>query len=417
MANQVSHHANGLTDQEIRELVKSGSAPKAATTPAATNRKVKESATMPTQTTIDPETVSRNLLVIGCGDGGCNIASAIRDRISDVSVIAFNTSSRGMDNIHADVKLIPAEEDGSGKFRDYSQDVFKSGAYNKLFTHVQKYVAETKNLQYIIVTTTCDGGTGSGVSPMVARFISDNFDTPVIIVGVYPSLNEDSFSQLNALKWQADVEKFALPYMIFDNNNYTGSKTYVHNMVNAEIADAMEVITGYCYGDTNIQAIDNRDVWMILQNIGGRIAVFTDDHKPKVNQSLDNYLINEVINKSSEPAPANVKAMGIFVKGDSSLIANTDTSLLDVRAKYGNAQLVYTHLEESSETRISLIVSGCSVPSERLVLMRKRYDEITASDAKNGLTANDLVEDLDAPVVRKSSKNTSNGPDLSALNM
>src|SRR5574344_1354840 len=185
MANQVSHHANGLTDQEIRELVKSGSAPKADTTPAATNRNVKESATMPTQTTIDPETVSRNLLVIGCGDGGCNIASAIRDRISDVSVIAFNTSSRGMDNIHADVKLIPAEEDGSGKFRDYSQDVFKSGAYNKLFTHVQKYVAETKNLQYIIVTTTCDGGTGSGVSPMVARFISDNFDTPVIIVGVY----------------------------------------------------------------------------------------------------------------------------------------------------------------------------------------------------------------------------------------
>src|SRR5699024_12644982 len=47
-------------------------------------------------------TTTRKLIVVGCGDGGCNIASAIANRIPDETfTIAYNTSDRNIQKITA----------------------------------------------------------------------------------------------------------------------------------------------------------------------------------------------------------------------------------------------------------------------------------------------------------------------------
>lgn len=399
-----------LTDDEIRDLM---------------SKKPKEEPKLmeDTTTVIDSKTsnacsaaVSRNLLIIGCGDGGCNIASAIRDRIPDVRVIAYNTSRRAMDNIHADVRVIPAAEDGSGKVREYSQEVFKKGSHKHILHYVNDFITNIPNLEYIVVISSCDGGTGGGISPRMAKFISDNVDIPVIIIGVYPSINEDSMSQYNTLMWQTEVEKAGLPYMIFDNDGYTGPKNYVHQMVNADIVDAMEVLTGAVYGDTNIQAIDNRDMLMMVQNVGGRICIYTDDTRPKVNDSLDGYLTN-LISNTTEPVPEGMRAVGLFLKGNDNLVNNTDTSLITVRQQYGNADLMYTHLEISNVTRISLIATGCSSPSHRLAQMRQRYDDIRNSEKISRDTASDIIKGMENPLGKMAKKNMSTETDFSALDL
>lgn len=364
----------------------------------------------------NPKVVSRNLLVIGCGDGGCNIASAIRDRIPDVRVIAYNTSRRAMENIHADVRVIPSAEDGSGKVREYSQEVFKKGSHKHILHYVNDFIDKIPNLEYIVVTSTCDGGTGGGISPRLAKFVSDNVDIPVIIVGVYPSITEDSMSQYNALTWQTEVEKSGLPYMIFDNDFYDGPKSYQHALVNDDIVDAMEVITGAVYGDTNIQAIDNRDMLMMIQNIGGRIVVYTDTTKPKVGDTLDQF-ITTLANNYSEPIPEGMRAVGVFLKGSDDLITNTDTSLIDIRQKFGNADLMYTHLECSDDIRISLIATGCASPAKRLSIMRQRYEDIRNSDRVARTAASDIMKGMESPLGNIPKKKNSTEPDFSALDL
>ena len=162
---------------------------------------------------IAPLTV-RKLMIIGCGDGGCNIATAIARKIPDETfVIAYNTSKRNVNEIVCDMKVYVTSDadekivDGSGKSRAYSKDAFKLNAYKNLLETVNIGLEKMPDISYIIVCTTTDGGTGSGSSPMVAKLLSDNIDVPVLLMGVYPSMDEDAIAQYNALEWQSEVDR------------------------------------------------------------------------------------------------------------------------------------------------------------------------------------------------------------------
>lgn len=361
----------------------------------------------------------RNLMVIGCGDGGCNIASEIRSKVPDVFCIAYNTSKRAMDMLSADIRIIPTKEDGSGKIREYSQDVFKNGAYKHLLQNVTDRL-DKEPVDYIIVTTTCDGGTGGGVSPMVAKFISDNVDCPVIIMGVYPALSEDATAQYNAMNWQKDVEKTGLPYIILDNNSTdTQSKVVIHHTVNEYAVKVVEIISGVHFGETNISAIDNRDMYMLLQHVGGRISVYGKPGRPTVSQSIDDYLIS-MIDTWAILKPEGVKGIGIFIKSSKDVIAKTDTSLSKFRSIYGDAAIQYVHLEEcdsSDPGYIALVCTGCDEDLGRIMMMRDRYNDIQANAKKKSSMIGDMIDGMDSPLgsVRKEKRTQRQQPDLSAL--
>ena len=120
MANEVK-----LSDKEIETFVK------------------KRDGVVAASITDGPDKKVRNFLVIGCGDGGCNIASLIKTQIPMTKVIAYNTSERAMNNLTTDINIIPLKtdeeagkdektEDGSGKDRGLSQSIFKRGSYRQV---------------------------------------------------------------------------------------------------------------------------------------------------------------------------------------------------------------------------------------------------------------------------------------------
>lgn len=361
----------------------------------------------------------RSLMVIGCGDGGCNIASEIRSKVPNTFCILYNTSQRAINKLTADVQVIPTNEDGTGKNRKYSQDVFKNGAYKYLLENVTNQL-ERKPVDYILIVTTCDGGTGGGVSPMVAKFIADNVDCPVIILGVYPSLNEDAASMFNAMTWQQDVDKTGLPHILLSNDTTTTDfKVTVHRQVNEYAVKVAELIAGTHFGETNISAIDNKDMNILLNHIGGRISLYGKEGRPTVNQSIDDY-VTEMTNEWKMLKPANVRGIGLFVKSTKDIIERADTALNKFRATYGNAAVQYVHLEECDNTDpgyIALICSGCDSPMDAIMMMKNRYDDIQASIHKSSMSVNDVLGDMDSPLgtVRKEKPNKRTELDLSAL--
>jgi hypothetical protein len=310
------------------------------------------------------------------GDGGCNIASAMGKRLPGSFVIAYNTSNAGLNKISADVLIHPEGEDGSGKDRTFSRDMFKSGVYKNLISAIQNAAEKMTNLEYILVTTTCSGGTGGGSSSVAAKLIADNVNVPVIIVGVYPSQTDDMTAQYNTLQWQSEVIKYELPYIILDNNTKDSSVFDTHEQVNEQAAEIAEILSGRLFGETNISAIDNRDMYMLLHHIGGRICVYGSVLTPNVGQSIDELLL-EVSAKWNEPAPINTKGFGLFVKGPEDMIRSIDTSLTKLRQEFGNASVQYVHLEVSDEKYIALVCTGCDEPMARLTTMRKLYDQMS----------------------------------------
>ena len=387
-----------FTENEIMDFVKNDNSPKE-------NKEVKK---------IVSDNNIRNLLVVGCGDGGCTIASDIGKTVSESFIIAYNTSERTMNDIQADIRILADGEDGSGKVRSFSKDIFKRNSYRYLLDKVKEAVNNT-DYEYILICSTTDGGTGSGMSPMAAKMIADNTNIPVILIGVYPSLDDDATAQFNSMQWQVECTKIGLPYMIFDNNQ-DGSKKEVHTLVNSKITDMTRLVSGNLYGNHVVSIIDNRDMYMLLHHIGGRIVTGTSTIRPTTNETLDNY-IEKMISSNCQPVPANIGGIGVFLKGPKDIVDRLDPSIPDIRNKYGDATIHYWHIEYANEIRISFIFSGNDEAEERLFKMKDRYDYIMNNQKSKSVFSDMMSEQMFNPLGDISHKIVSEEPDLSALDI
>lgn len=373
---------------------------------------------------IAPLTV-RRLMIIGCGDGGCNIATAVARKIPDETfVVAYNTSKRNVNEIVCDMKVyVTSDEnshivDGSGKSRAYSKDAFKLNAYKNLLETVQVGLEKMPDISYIVVCTTTDGGTGSGSSPMVAKLLSDNTDVPVLLMGVYPSMSEDATAQYNALEWQSEVERIGVPYFVLDNNQPGMKKPQVHSAVNNMGAMIASLLAGKEFGNSPISIIDNRNLYMLLVQMGGRLVAAIDDARPSAGQSLDEYVM-AMLQKNYQPEPSNVRGIGVFIKGSQELLDKMDTSIPEVQKKYGNAVLHFAHIETSDTVEIAVLLTGCSEAAGRLMEMKNRYDDIIHAQKEATSVIGDVMSGMKNPLgdSRMGKRREGVEPDISALDL
>lgn len=345
----------------------------------------------------------RRLLVIGCGDGGTVISAKIKQDIPGTLTICYNTSKGIMDKhgIDPDIVITPEEQDGSGKSRKLSKNIFKeSELYMTLLDNVQKMIEDHNDIAMIVVVSSTDGGTGSGMSPMLTKLLRDNIQVPTLLIGVYPAVSEGATSQYNMLSWQHEVSTIGASYMIFDNE-VPGmvSKSQVHTTINQYVADVLKVLTGDYYSPSTISSIDTMDLYTMLFGIGNRVSIVTSNRRPITNQLLDDYLI-ELIDNCYQPKPSFVTSMGLFVKGPADMLDKIDTSLQKITQIYGGEDRNYLHIEESDEVQISLIMTGMMEPSERVAIAAGRYKDIQAREeqrAKIQASSSMLVEELMDP--------------------
>ena len=364
------------------------------------------------------KTLTRKIMVIGCGDGGCNIATAISKMTKDETfVIAYNTSRRNQATWESNLTLIVDGEDGSGKFRDYSKETFKTKAHKTLLDNVTDILNKDPEIAYIIVCATADGGTGSGMSPMAAKLLQDNVDIPVIMIGVYPDSGADATSHFNTLQWQSEVEKIGLPYFVLDNNRTKDLPTKEgHQAVNYEAAQIVSLLCGLEYGDTNISIIDNRNLYMLINQLGGHMYAAFSTKPVASTKSLDMYL-EELINDRYQVIPSQARGIGVFVRGTADMLARLDTSLFDFQYKYGNAILKFEHIEESDQAKIGILLTGCADPSDRIMAIKNRYDDIMNNQTSKKSMTDELLGATANPLGNLSKRNNTGKSDMSALDL
>ena len=358
--------------------------------------------------------VKRKILVIGTGDGGCNIASDIKRAYPEIPVLGYNTSNRGTGDLKIDHFIIPRAEDGSGKERSYSKSILKRGVYKYVLDNIDRFGPDA---DYIVITTTCDGGTGGGISPMLAKLFMSNMGIPVIVIGVYPALSEDARAQHNMLEWQKEIEDIGARYMIFDNNYYSDlPKAQMHTKVNRDIVNVIGILLGKDFGKTSIQAIDSRDMEMILNRYPGRIVIGVTNNRPRVGKTIGQVCVENCLNMS-QPAPEAVQSYGLFIKGSKDFIGNVDTSAIDIRDQFGEGDM-YTHLEISDSLEIALICGGCSTPSTRVSLAAQRYNEIMVGRKDDSRSImDDIMNNLQDDVTEYHRAERREAIDLSALDL
>ena len=99
------------------------------------------------------------------------------------------------------------------------------------------------------------------------------------------------------------------------------------------------------------------------------------------------------------------------------MIKSVDTPLIKLRETLGDG-LMYTHIEESRDTLISVITAGGDVPEDRLTEIKLRYNDIMSREKPVITSATELLSGLDDPfaATKKLDKNGSED-DFSGLDL
>jgi cell division GTPase FtsZ len=103
----------------------------------------------------------------------------------------------------------------------------------------------TSEVDAFLVVAALGGGTGSGVSPLLARYISEVYSEPVYGLGVLPGENEGGIYTLNAARSFRTFVREADNVMLFDNDAWRRSGETLSEgfaEINAEIARRFGVL-------------------------------------------------------------------------------------------------------------------------------------------------------------------------------
>lgn len=214
-----------------------------------------------------------NYVIIGLGNCGNNVISeiAMRKSLEDTVLYAIDstTSSVTMNNVSrvTYIPIVSDEKAGSGRDRVRGGDMYEH--HEEIGDFEEMYDACMNAKNPVIVITSAAGGTGSGSTPKLCKYLT-SLDIHVIPIIVCPSMDDPDAYHLNNNDLFMELEDAGIEtYAVF--RNVAGDANYAP--INKQIVDMVEIFLGRKYGPTNLDSIDDSDLDAILRMPGRIMAV------------------------------------------------------------------------------------------------------------------------------------------------
>jgi len=332
-----------------------------------------------------------NIGIIGIGNTGNQIASLGKERLN-IPVLAINSSDRDLETVPKDIprKLIvtnDTDKQGAGKDRKLAKKYLKSSVTNLI--EDEDIVGLMDSVDVVFIISSTGGGTGSGISPIMARIMADKFvDTKVILVGVLPVNGEMLSAHANTLEYLDELNT-KLPdqtYMLYDNDKYDGlmSSYKILEQVNNDIISDLDVLRCTYNYTTKYNSIDDRDMMRLISFSGRLIVARLEDFKEKDADTvtIEDMLIDRLKRNSHVEFQRDKKIMG------SGLITNLSQPLMDefddnipkVVDFIGDAIHGFIHeyvtADRKEPNNVFLILAGLSPINDKILKINDRIAEI-----------------------------------------
>lgn len=255
------------------------------------------------------EKVKLKVAVIGSGNAGSQFVDAAY-KAGFKNVFCINSSSKDMDNdvLNANIPcfLVGSDGRGAGMNRNAAKELFKMN-YRHLFEN-QKFVQYCEESDVIVVGTSCSGGTGSGVSPIVVKAIKQMYPNKIVMFyGILPRLTGSDVELSNAMACVAEIEELnksglGIPYMLADLNYYEGISNEVAfvKVVEKMVTD-IKVIAGDYLNYSKYRMIDENDM-KVITSPAGYMSIYKIDNITQ--QMVDKESIQSMLIKQIKHSPA-----------------------------------------------------------------------------------------------------------------
>lgn len=320
----------------------------------------------------------KSIGILGVGQAGGNIAEIASNLGFQTALI--NTNQRdGLVNTKVEKKYFVPGYNGAGQDRSIGLR-----AVHDHYQEITDFVKRSfKNIKLLLVAFSTDGGTGSGMSPLLIDLLLDQL--PGIKIGaiaIVPERNVLAGNRINAAECIEEISKIDSISSVFlvDNDqmrkfNTHSSKQQIYLSSNYQAMEAINNVLKTTKKSSLFGNFDETDLMNILNTRGVTIissatiteAKTTSEVSAKIHQSWANSIFCPV-------EAAGVIRAGLIYEGPESM-----SKLINVPSifeKIGEPLELFegTYVTESDPT-VTTILAGLSFPARRLQTLKESLEK------------------------------------------
>ena len=320
--------------------------------------------------------------VIGLGAAGNKAAIALIESgvCTQTDVILLNRTLKDLPDRYTEIALeFEGNSKGCAKERKLAQSLMLANLKSQSLG-IDEFAAN--KYDFILICASAEGGTGSGSSTILAKYINQVLHVPVHLT-VFGGFHNDSRALKNTVDW---FKETSTEYIVDSIRNSAFLEECNQNERKAEVAANMEfveivkILLGRQLVDST-NNIDDVDLLKLVTTPGYQVIAHGDIGKPK-NIDEFNKAVKSIIDntKGFATVPSSVR-IGVVLNISDKIADNIEYSFKVIKDAYGEPFELFTHVQnvEAEGNYIQIIASGCKMPMEEI---QEIYNDFMERKAK-----------------------------------
>ena len=310
--------------------------------------------------------------VIGIGAAGNKAAiQLLKDEVMDKNnILLLNSTLKDIPQEYKELGVEFGNVKGAGKERELAKSMMVDSMQGENINMIDNFINPTDKM--VIIATSSEGGTGSGASIIVAKYIKEVLEMNVHLF-VFTGFEDDARGLKNTVDWFNDLSEDYTVEAISNQNFLSESKTREEAEISAnkEFSKRVSILVGnYIVPSTN--NIDDTDLYKTVTTTGYMTVEHHEIEKLKSTDEFNDLLENMVDNsKSIDTEVGNIR-MAVICNVTPKNRTFIDENFTVLKEKYGQPFELFTHFQNTdSDEFIHAIVSGMKLPIDTI---KKTYD-------------------------------------------
>lgn len=339
-----------------------------------------------------------NLKVIGAGAAGNKAAiNLIEKGFNQNDVLLINSTSKDIPEEYRDISMIFGSSSnnlgGCGKERDIGKRLIIN---DMKYNNVSLDNFADPDTKAIIIVSSTEGGSGSASTPILAKYVREVLDIPVIVC-LFFGFNTDVRGMQNSIEiCQELTDNYGVigiansKFVNEANGNYRKAET----MANDHFTKLVDIIMGKQIVPSG-QNIDDTDLYKLITTPG--YMKIEQAHISKIkNTDQFNKAVSSAIDESHlMDCPEGAKRAGYIFDITDSISDAIDYNIEVVKSTYGTPYEIYTQVQTTDNpSTVTWIISGLPLPINEIKEIYDNYLKNSSTVNKSKDSFFDSVSDM-----------------------
>lgn len=325
-----------------------------------------------------------NFKVIGAGAAGNKAAiQLLKSGFNENDVVLVNSTSKDIQEEYKDKSMIFGTGSetlgGCGKERNIGKQLILSDMRSMSISFDGLCDPDTNA---VIIVSSTEGGSGSAVTPIIAKYVKEVLGMPVIVC-LFFGFNTDVRGMQNSIEI---CQELSDDYGIIGISNSkfmdaaNGNQRKAEQLANEEFVRLVSILSGTSITPSE-QNIDATDLYKLVTTPGYMRIESTSLQKIK-NVEQFNKAVTAAIDESPlmDCTEYGAKRIGLIFDISEPIADNVDYSAATIKGVYGTPYEMFTHVQHTDRPdRLTWIVTGLMLPLDEVKEIYQKYIDASSS--------------------------------------